>query len=188
MTLTPEEIAEKEFAFGLRGYDQEEVRAFLLLVAAEVRSAATVATDDEADAAAPVAELTEAQAAGAAAQILQKAHDDAGEIVERAEVDAELTRSRARAILTAAQDEALRLVAEAHARIDRRTVASNGVAVDHVASPTSTVEQLGEEISAMVQARDVVLQQLQEAKALLDHTVEVAEADPVLRRSVSSTA
>ena len=40
MALTPEEIAEKEFAFGLRGYDLEEVRAFLHLVAAEVASGA----------------------------------------------------------------------------------------------------------------------------------------------------
>src|SRR5690606_3938595 len=101
MTLTPEEIAEKEFAFGLRGYDQEEVRAFLLLVAAEFQAAPTGAAGGDAEDAEPVAELTEAQASGEAAKILQKAHDDAEEIRHGAEVDAEMTRSRARAILTA---------------------------------------------------------------------------------------
>ena len=34
MAITPEEIASKEFLVGLRGYDKDEVRAYLQTVAA----------------------------------------------------------------------------------------------------------------------------------------------------------
>ena len=42
MSLTPDEIAAKEFLVGLRGYDKDEVRAFLQTVAAayDAKSAA----------------------------------------------------------------------------------------------------------------------------------------------------
>lgn len=39
MALTPEEIAEKEFALGLRGYDKDEVRSYLQTVAVGLREA-----------------------------------------------------------------------------------------------------------------------------------------------------
>ncbi len=39
MSLTPDEIANKEFLVGLRGYDKEEVRSFLRTVAVAFGSA-----------------------------------------------------------------------------------------------------------------------------------------------------
>lgn len=174
MSLTPEEIAGKEFTFGLRGYDQEEVRAFLQLVATQVEL-----VGDGTDGAG--ADVSEDQAARAAAVVLEHAHTEADEIRQSASAEAEMTRARARAVLAAAQDEALRLVAETHARIDRRFggAGTEGAGGD---APASTVEQLGEEISAMVKARDDVLHQLQEVKERLDLAVTAAEADPVLGR------
>jgi DivIVA domain-containing protein len=109
MALTPEEIAEKEFAFGLRGYDQEEVRAFLHLVAAEVASGAFGVGSP-----------------GSRCRVRGRHGDDAGgggrvgrhrgrpgpgtghrsrrPIVRRAaNADAEIIRSKARAVLAAAE-------------------------------------------------------------------------------------
>ena len=39
MAITPEEIADRKFLVGLRGYDRDEVRTFLTAVAEELRSA-----------------------------------------------------------------------------------------------------------------------------------------------------
>lgn len=178
MALTPDEIADKEFTFGLRGYDQDEVRAYLHLVAAAFSEHAR----DAADAAGT--EISESTASSNAKVLLQKAHDEAVEIRQSATAEAEMVRARARAILSAAQEESLRLVAEAHARIDRRTIGAGGTAPQG-GGPGGTVERLGEEISAMVQARDEVLRQLHDVKARLDHAVEAAEADPVLGRAAA---
>lgn len=183
MPLTPDEIVDKEFTFGLRGYDQDEVRAYLHLVAAAFSERSPVA--DAADG--PVSEISETTATANATVLLQKAHDEALEIRQSATAEAEMIRARARAILSAAQEESLRLVAEAHARIDRRGSGSGGPAPDGRGSG-GTVEQLGEEISAMVQARDEVLRQLREVKSRLDHAVEAAESDPVLGRAAATRA
>ena len=180
MPLTPDEIAEKEFTFGLRGYDHDEVRAFLLLVAANYG-------EHGATASAPDAAAHVGAAASQAAAILQKAHDEAAQIHQSATAEGEMIRARTRTLLAAAQDESLRLVAEAHARIDRRGAASGASPVSGDATG-STIEQLGEEISVMVQARDEVLRQLQEVQARVDHAVQTAEADPVLRRPAVARA
>jgi DivIVA domain-containing protein len=149
MALTPDQIATREFAVGLRGYDQDEVRSFLKEVG-----------DDFAD---------------------KAAHQDAAVIRQHAAAEAEMDRARARAVLAAAQKEALRLVSEAHVRIDRRGGAAEGSA--ETAPGGSTVEQLGEQISAMVRARDEVLDQLRTLRHKVGEAVEVAEADPVVGRS-----
>jgi len=151
MSLTPDEIADREFGFGLRGYDQDEVRSFLVEVAGE----------------------------------LEHAREGAGspgdaEIQQNAEAAAEILRARSRAVLAAAQEEAIRLVAEAHVRIDRRAGAPTDPAGTD--APSSTVEAVGETISAMVRVRDQLLEQLIEVRSQVDEAVLVAQADPVLGR------
>lgn len=42
---SPQTIADKEFSFGLRGYDQTEVREFLSLVASEVAGGIVIAAN-----------------------------------------------------------------------------------------------------------------------------------------------
>lgn len=177
MPLTPDEIAEKEFAFGLRGYDQAEVREFLTLIAAEVADGSLSGVP------APLTFSPDAAGLeGEAAQVLERAHAEAAAIRRAAEADAEIAQSRAEAVLGAAESAALRLVAEAHARIDQRLaglpsleVSGTGSNVD--AAPASTVDYLGAEISALVNAREDILQQLQLVRARVADALEAAEVD-----------
>ena len=188
MALTPEEIAEKEFAFGLRGYDQEEVRAFLHLVAAEVASGAfgvgspgSSATSGGDTATTPVAGGGSVDTE--AAQVLERATAEAADVRRAAEADAEIIRSKAQAVLAAAEAAALRLVAEAHARIDQRfgPGASAGDSADDAAAAGSPT------IDALVNAREDILLQLQVVRSRVLAAVEAAEAEPVVR-SLSTTS
>lgn len=183
MALTPDEIAEKEFAFGLRGYDQEEVRAFLHLVAAEVASG--VVAPGPGVSGAVTADAVDAEAA----QVLERANAEAAEVRRTAEADAEIIRSKAQAVLAAAEAAALRLVAEAHARIDQRTGPGPGPAgVDAPPGGSPTVEALGAEISALVNAREEILQQLQVVRSRVLAAVAAAEDEPVVRPLSTSSA
>lgn len=165
MSLTPDEIGGREFGFGLRGYDQDEVRAFLEQVAEQARRS-SVPGDRHSD----------------GAESLQRALDDAAEVRQRAAAEAEIVCSRVQAMLAASQEEAIRLVAEAHVRIERRGGhADSSPSGSGAASPT--VEAVGETISSMVRAREEVLQQLLELRAQLDQAVLTAQADPVLGRT-----
>ena len=49
MAFAPEEIAEKEFTLGLRGYDKDEVRSYLRTVAEDLRSVIEASSADAAD-------------------------------------------------------------------------------------------------------------------------------------------
>lgn len=49
MAMTPEDIASKEFALGLRGYDKDEVRAYLQAVADDLRATVEAAAVQPAD-------------------------------------------------------------------------------------------------------------------------------------------
>ena len=144
MALTPDEIAGKEFLVGLRGYDKDEVRSFLVTIAEQLR------TDVPAEPVAPAAPVgpdwsqlgTEVaavlrtaheQAAGLRAQaeaevaaVRQAGTDDAAAARREAEaygearrVEAEADREEARRILATAQDEALGVVADAQQRAER---------------------------------------------------------------------
>lgn len=174
MSLTPEQIAAKDFTVGLRGYDQDEVREYLQLLATEWPALG-------ANLAASTADGSTGPALVSAAAVLERAHDESVEMRQSAAAEAEIARARARAVLSAAQQEALRLVAEAHARIERR--GGPAPETSEEPAPTSTIEQLGEEISAMVKARDEVLEQLQVVQRRVDGAVEAAAADLVLGRA-----
>jgi DivIVA domain-containing protein len=178
MALTPDEIAEKEFAFGLRGYDQDEVRAFLHLVAAQVAGGLIEPGAGDRPGGAEPAVPVDVESA----QILERANREADDIRLAAEADAEIVRRRADAVLAAAEAAALRLVAEAHARIDQRIGPGSGQAATEAPAPGSaTVEALGAEISALVNAREEILQQLHVVRSRVLAAVAAAEDEPVVR-------
>ncbi len=196
MALTPAEIANKEFAFGLRGYDQEEVRAFLRLVAAEVSGGtvgstistvpATADADVGVDEVALLTPVGEDLARPGPSASQTAAEADA--IRRAAEADAEIIRYRAEAMLVAAEAAALRLIAEAHARIDQRFGPQAAPDADQdegapsaAAAGSATVDALGAEISALVNARDDILRQLSEVRTRVLDALEAAEAQPAVR-------
>ena len=197
MPLTPDEIADKEFSFGLRGYDQTEVREFLSLVASEVAGGIVIAANLGDGTQTPGtgvqgdqgAEVVGGDAAAAqAAAVLDRAHREAAEIRRSAEAEAEIMNGRTQAVLAAAEAAALRLVAEAQARIDQRLSAlpSGGVgggdqSAIEAGGPSPTVDAISAEISALVAAREDILHQLQLVRSRVISAVEAAEADVALR-------
>ena len=186
MALTPEEIAAKEFGLGLRGYDQHEVRVFLRLIA--VQQGLAVAGDGELDVSGDTnarstgepmpSTLTAASSApidgsGDAAIVLDRAHADADRLLREAAAEAEAIRADATAVLTAAQDEALRLVADTYARIDQRTAAHNGSANGSGSSPT--VDELGDQIRTLIEVRDATIEEVSELRRRLDKALVDAD-------------
>src|SRR4051812_30731841 len=98
MTLTSEEIATKEFLVGLRGYDKDEVRAFLVTVAREfVTAGAPQAADAPTGDPAPEAAGNWANLGDEIAAVLRTAHDQAAALKGEAEADATRIRSEAEA-------------------------------------------------------------------------------------------
>jgi len=115
MALTPEDIIEKEFLVGLRGYDKDEVRDFLVTVASDYREViesagaapdgrATVATEldgvaSEAAVEAPAATLVPGAGTGTTAPeawalmgqevaaVLRTAHEQVAELKVKGEAD-----------------------------------------------------------------------------------------------------
>jgi DivIVA domain-containing protein len=117
MSLTPDEIAAKEFLVGLRGYDKDEVRAFLRMVATSVEehSAAAAVVPEPAplpDPAPepdplPIRDYSPSPAPAAApssewadlgeeiAAVLRTAHEQAAGLKAEAEAEADAIRARA---------------------------------------------------------------------------------------------
>ncbi len=134
MSLSPLEIANKEFLVGLRGYDKEEVRSFLRTVAVafgnaqEAAEAAPLPPEPEAEAipvAAPEPEPSPstagtdwAELGDEIAAVLRTAHEQAGALRAEAEAAAASIRQQADADAAAARDaataeaEAVRAAAE----------------------------------------------------------------------------
>lgn len=136
MSLTPEEIAEKDFLTGLRGYDKEEVRAFLRTVAdafstaiepapvteepqaepeppteVDATAAPSASTADTADTAVtPAGGVDWSNVGDEIAAVLRTAHEQAAALRAAAESEAASTRSEADA-----HAEAARTQADAHA-------------------------------------------------------------------------
>ena len=113
MPFTPEEIDSKEFLITLRGYDKDEVKAFLKAVASDYRSALESATP------APVETGGNAyEALGKdIGQVLQVAKQSADQLKRKAEEDATALRRRAEeeanTLREAASNAARRLTEEA---------------------------------------------------------------------------
>ena len=98
MPLTPNDIAQKEFFRAPDGYDRDEVRAYLAMIAADQRAlverieALEARTDGTADVGAEVATVLQ-QARELADRMTSEAHHKAVELRDRAEEEARLLRS-----------------------------------------------------------------------------------------------
>lgn len=118
--MQPEDIEGREFFVGLRGYDKDEVNAFLAEVAAELRSLQDeldeVRAGGGATSAAPVAARDDFEDLGAnVAAILRTAKDSASAMVSDAEGQAAQIRADAEAYA-----EARRHAADEYAESKRR--------------------------------------------------------------------
>ena len=191
MALTSSEIANKEFLVGLRGYDKDEVRAFLQAVAEafdEQASGGTAAPAAAAPAAGGMSDL-----GGQIENILNTARDEAAKLRSDAEADAAKTRAdadtyaettraeaeqhanEARQKLTAAQDEALGLVADAQERVDKMIETSKAEAE---AEARKSVAELTDQVGQLTATRDAGRDQLNELRAKIDKALSVAEGTP----------
>ena len=92
MALTPEEIEKKEFAVGLRGYDKDEVQAFLAQVAVEYRTVQTPATSTVNGSGEAI---SDAEAEARAAEVVAAAEVKASSIIAEAEARAVELRTQA---------------------------------------------------------------------------------------------
>lgn len=143
MSLTPEEIAEKEFLIGLRGYDKDEVRAFLRTVADAFSEASQEpaetpqpAAEPEPVAPAPVASAPEPAAPASGtdwaslgeeiAAVLRTAHEQASTLRSEAETEAAALRQQAadEALVTRGQADAHAEEARAAAEQERNEAAA----------------------------------------------------------------
>ena len=127
MPFSPEEIESKEFLITLRGYDKDEVQAFLRAVAADyrgvvenARSAAPVSTASN-----PFESLGEEVgtvlkvARESANQLRQKAEDEAAATRRRAEEESAALRNAASAAAKRLTEEAERHAIEVRASAER---------------------------------------------------------------------
>lgn len=213
MALTPEEIADKDFPVGLRGYDQGDVRAFLRTVADTVRELASAPpppapAPEPAPEPTPVPEPTAASAPAATpdpqpaapspgpsggtdwadlgeeiAAVLRTAHEQAASLRADAEraaqatgaaaaAEAEATRAAAEADradaatrLAGAQNEALGLVADAQARVERMLETSKERAEQEA---SAAVAHLTAQIGDLTATRDRAKADLGELKTSID--------------------
>lgn len=183
--MKPQEIREREFVVTLRGYDQDEVRAFLDELATELETA------DEP----PAGRFDEF--GRATARVLAVAEESAQEITEAARSDAER-------IVAEADERARRLVAEAEtaarevrdeaeqvreqAREELRQATAEREELgrlreEHAAAQRRSLERIrraGGETSRALRAAtepsDQVLHGVEEARRLVDEHFEAADA------------
>ena len=128
--MRPEDIQNQDFLVGLRGYDKDEVRAFLAQVAAEhaslqaeleqARSAKGAEAPRAATAAPPRAEITDdfENLGASVAAIVRAAKESAIEITAEAEARAEALREEADAIRREAQESSAEMRRRASAEAD----------------------------------------------------------------------
>ena len=123
--MRPEEIQNHDFLVGLRGYDKDEVRAFLAEVAAEHAALLAAVEQGRTEAAAPPAPAPAAPAeddfesigAGVAA-ILRTAKEQAAQITGDAQSRAAALRDEAEKVRHDAQESAQALREKAQADVD----------------------------------------------------------------------
>jgi DivIVA domain-containing protein len=175
--LSPESVAQATFTTGFRGYDADQVRAFLVRLADLLRAAAARESELQAQleaaerkAAASPGELDEAQFAAyvgeetarvlttareAAADIRTKAEETAARVLREAEDQAVDIRSEAEEVRTARTTEAEVAAAEirrtADEEVARKLTDAERRLADAVAEAEQVREQAGEEV-ARIQA------------------------------------
>lgn len=161
MPFTPEEIDSKEFLITLRGYDKDEVKAFLKAVAADYRAA----LDSSAPPAEPSGNAYEALgkdigqvlqvAKQSADQLKRKAEEEATSMRRRAEEEANTLReaasNAARRLTEEAERHAVQVRAEAERDAAERTVDASR-RVDKLQSAESKLRQRLYALEMMLQS------------------------------------
>ncbi|HUQ38583.1 MAG TPA: DivIVA domain-containing protein [Acidimicrobiales bacterium] len=175
MGIVAEEIAGKQFIVGLRGYDRDEVQAFLRAVAEEVRRLHV----ELQTARIPSPDSPEALGTQVAA-VMRAAQDQARELREAAIVEADALRAEAEAakaeatrVLEEAQAEAAALLDEARTR---------GADVEAAAlSRTEKAMSLATDRFRMIRTAELeVAHRIEESRGLLDAVREELAADDLL--------
>ena len=140
MPLSPDEINSKEFDQGMRGYDRDQVRAFLNTVASDYRAALRLGnyeavgeevgrilqTVNDSAAALRSKATSEAEEILAAAEAQAKqtrdaAQEDAAKLKSRAEVEAQALRDNTNQQVKELVEEAERKVVEMDAQVRKET-------------------------------------------------------------------
>jgi DivIVA domain-containing protein len=140
--FSPEEIESKEFLITLRGYDKDEVQAFLRAVAADYRS-----LGDTSRAAAPVTSSNPFESLGEeVGTVLKVARESANALRQKAEDEASAARRRAEeesaALRNAASAAAKRLTEEAERHAIEVRAAAEREAGDRLRDVGRRVERL----------------------------------------------
>lgn len=127
MAFSPEEIENKEFLPALRGYDKEEVRAFLIAVASDYRSALSAPRPSVEPSSAGSYEALGKEVADilrtskeSAEKIVRDARQEAGAEKSRADQEASHIRDAARDAADKVKADSQRYAAEVKAAADRQ--------------------------------------------------------------------
>ena len=194
MPFTPEEIDSKEFLITLRGYDKDEVKAFLKAVAADFRAAL--------DSAAPPVEApgNAYEALGKdIGQVLQVAKQSADQLKKRAEEEATSMRRRAEeeanTLREAASNAARRLTEEAErhsvqvrAEAERDASGRTTEAVRRVEKLQSAESKLRQRLYAlemMLQSMRQELESGENGSGAVDAALTSDKADNTINASAS---
>ena len=145
MPFSPEEIESKEFLITLRGYDKDEVQAFLRAVAADYRSIAD--SSKGGGMAAPVSTSNPFESLGEeVGTVLKVARESANALRQKAEDEAAAARRRAEeesaALRNAASSAAKRLTEEAERHAIEVRAAAEREAGDRLRETARRVERL----------------------------------------------
>ncbi len=180
MSLTPEQIAEKDFLVAMRGYDKEEVRYFLRTVAAAFRSAAQPAEPEEivgpdsaaepATAPAPASSDTDWTNLGEEiAAVLRTAHEQASGLRTDAQNEVTNLRQEANDEVTSLRQEANDEAAETRSAADAHAEQTRSAADAHAEQTRAEAEQTSTEAAAAgVKAQDEALALMSDAQARVD--------------------
>jgi DivIVA domain-containing protein len=114
--FSPEEIEKKDFLLTLRGYDKEEVRAFLESVAADYATLTEAARDKE------VPSSAYEDIGREVSTVIQAAKESSAEMRRQAEAAAHELRARAEREATRIRESATQAAERLHAEADRYAV------------------------------------------------------------------
>ncbi len=174
MSLTPEQIAEKDFLIGLRGFDREEVRFFLRTVADAFRQAEAKAAASAPTPPAPVAEPVAAAEAAPAPQAASPSTSgtDWANLGDEIAAVLRTAHEQATGLRTDAQNEvrALRQQAETEAAATRSSAAADAEAARAEAEQART-----EAAATLAKAQDEALTLVSDAQARVDRMMEASK-------------
>jgi DivIVA domain-containing protein len=177
--MEPEDIEGREFFMGLRGYDREEVDAFLGQVAAELRHAQAeiAALRARVDGGDPYG-----QVGADVTSILRTANETAEAIITNAHEEAAGVRSRAEAaaeqVRGSAEEHAARVIGEAEARVPAIEEAAERAGRDRAGRVVDDLVARAEEAARQRDASRARLLELSDELQLALMAIDDTAGDP----------